>query len=126
MKISKRILAVAMTGAMVTAMAVPSFAGSRAALSQVAAAQANADHEAMQAAWDAYVQAKAAAEAAAGIIDTTGIKNVVTSAQEAAQANGTVVLDPQVLTGGVVVKAPIYDSATAAALANAAHEALNN
>ncbi len=136
MKTSKKFLAIVMSGAMVASMAVPSFAAvnsnaKRAAHSVEAAAAANAYRDNLQAAWDTYVQTKEAAEAALGVVDANTVAtaaatagNTFSSAAAAAQANGTVTLDPSTLAGDVIVKAPVYDSATAAALANAAHEAI--
>ncbi len=117
MKTSKRFLAIAMTSVMVASMAMPALASTKKrAYSETAAAEANNFHDALLAAWNAQHAEDVASDLA------TAAGKVVTSAALAAEANGTVNLSPEELAGGLVVKAPIMDSATAAALANAARE----
>ncbi|GEM_PF-1519403 len=117
MKTSKRFLAIAMTSVMVASMAMPALANSKKrAYSETAAAEANNFHEALVAAWNAEHGAEVASDLA------TAAGKVITSEALAAAANNTVTLSPEELVGNLVVKAPIMDSATAAALANAARE----
>ncbi len=118
MKTSKRFLAIAMTSVMVASMSMPALAGTKKnAYSEKAAQDVNAIREASVADW--------LAKHGNDVVEVaTTAGKVVTSAALAAQANGTVNLSPEELAGGVVIKAPVMDSATAAALANAAHEML--
>ena len=145
MRISKKIMAVAMTAVIAASMAVPAFAGSSQvhnidpnSWSALAANDANVKRESVdaywEAYWNAYVQAVGGPEMAAAIVNAsqpqevklasnTVESRIANSQAAAAIANATVELAKEELAGNTVVVAPVLTSADAAAIANATYAA---